>query len=206
MSKKLLVLCLIFVFLILLGVAFLLYSQKRQTLVNPFSSPGKKVILPEGKQGGLLFYEDEAGFSFQYPPELGIIEKEVNDPNVYSSLELLAKRRVGEKLVVRISDTNSSTVEKWLEKNPQEGKILNSVEFTLFGMKGKSLRSAAPAKNLILVIESGILYLLSAPSDGDFWDESLQTIASSFKLTEEKTTSPVGGGASIIEEEEEVIQ
>lgn len=188
----------ILVLLIFGGSSFYLYTKlSHQNLANP---------QVESKPETLLLYEDEAGFSFQYPNTLGVVEKDVNDETVYSSLELSGKSHPGEKMTIKITDTALSTVDKWLEKNSQAGNLLTSNAISLAGMKGESFQYANPAKNLTLVIDSGILYYLDSPSDRGFWDKTFNFVSSSFKLTEEKTTTSVGGGASVIEEEEEIIQ
>ncbi|PJE67640.1 hypothetical protein COU95_01275 [Candidatus Shapirobacteria bacterium CG10_big_fil_rev_8_21_14_0_10_40_9] len=186
--------------LFVLGILVFLKTQKPSSLVSPL--PEEE--MPAETETGKLLYEDEAGFSFQYPQTLGIVEKDVSDPNTYSSLELLSKSHPEEKMVVKIIDADFSTIEVWLKNNPQEGKLVSEKEVSLSEMKGKSFQYADPSKNLILVIDSGILYRLEAP-DSDFWRSAFETISSTFKLTEEQTSSG-GTGSSIIEEEEEVIE
>lgn len=186
--------------LFVLGMLVFLKTRKPESLVSPLPGEGGSAETETGK----LLYEDEAGFSFQYPQTLGIVESDVSDPNTYSSLELLSKSHPEEKMVVKITDTDFSTIEAWLKKNPQEGKLVSEKEVSLSGMKGKSFKYAEPSKNLILVIDSGILYRLEAP-DSDFWRSAFETASSTFKLTEEQTSSG-GAGSSVIEEEEEVIE
>lgn len=176
-------------------------TQKPESLVSPLPKAGAPA---ETETEGVLLYEDEAGFSFQYPKILGIVESDVSDPNTYSSLELLSKSHPEEKMVVKIIDADFSTIEKWLKNYPQEGKLVSEKEVSLSGMKGKSFKYAEPSKNLILVIDSGILYRLEAP-DSDFWRSAFETVSSTFKLTEEQTSSG-GASSSVIEEEEEVIE
>lgn len=189
------------ILLVILGTLVFLRIPKPASLINPLSREGAPAKIETGK---LLFYEDEAGFSFQYPGALGIVEKDIGDTSVYSSLELSSKNYPGEKMIIKITDTDILNIEKYLEKNPQTGNLLASSEITLGGMKGKSFQHANPAQKLILVIDSGILYYLEAPFDNGFWEKALETISSSFRLTEEKTTTSTSG-ASVIEEEEEVI-
>lgn len=199
MSKKIIIFTGILI-LILVILAGFFWVRKQEKPVSPL--PGEE--MPAETETGKLLYEDEAGFSFQYPQTLGIVESDVSDPNTYSSLELLSKSYPEEKMVVKITDTDFSTIEAWLKKNPQEGKLVSENEISLSGMKGKSFKYAEPSKNLILVIDSGILYRLEAP-DSLFWRSAFETVSSTFKLTEEQT-SPGGAGSSVIEEEEEVIE
>lgn len=184
--------------LFVLGMLVFLKTRKPESLVSPLPGEGG----PAETETGKLLYEDEAGFSFQYPQTLGIVEKDVSDPNTYSSLELLSKSHPEEKMIVKITDTDFSTIEAWLKNYPQEGKLVSEKEISLSGMKGESFKY--DTKNLILVIDSGILYYLEAPNL-DFWNEAFDTISSTFKLTEEQTSSG-GAGSSIIEEEEEIIE
>lgn len=205
MSKKKIFASVGIVVIVLAGLGVLIFFRNQQTksLVSPLSQPATPT---ETKPEKLLLYEDEAGFSFQYPETLGIVEKDVNDETVYSSLELSSKGKPGEKLVVKITDTALSNIDKWLEKNPQPGKLITTSEVSLSGMKGRIFKY--DTKNLILVIDSGILYYLESPADRGFWDQAITVVSSSFQLTEGKTTSSVGSsvGGSVIEEGEEIIE
>lgn len=201
MSKKILIICgtLILVLVILGGFFF---SREGKSLLKPLPEAPDSTLPSQER---LLLYEDEAGFSFRYPQTLGIVEKDVNDSSVYSSLELSGKSHSGEKLVIKISDTSLQTVDIWLEKNPPAGQLVSSKEFTLASMKGKSLAYANPDKNLILAIDSGILYYLEAPSGNAFWDQTLNSLASSFQLTSQ-TPGTDSGDSPVIEEKEEVVE
>lgn len=183
---------------------FYLKNKQAESLVSPTSEAPSQ----SSSQTQNLTYEDEAGFSFQYPNTLGVVEIEINDPSLYSSLELSSKKFPGEKIIVKIMDTNVSTVDQWLKKNPQTGVVGSSSQITLAGMNGQQLSFNNPAKNLILVIDSGILYELEAPSGDSFWDDSFKTISSSFQFISDKSSSSgtSGGGSSVIDEGEETIE
>lgn len=204
MSKKVVILVVFLVLVLFLGGSFVFIKNNRLgSLANPTSEAG----LPVTEKAGNLIYEDEAGFSFQYPNTLGVVETDVNDPSVYSSLELSSKKFPGEKIIVKIMDTSVSTVDQWLKKNPQTGVVGNSSPITLAGINGQQLNFNNPAKNVILVIDSGILYELEAPSGNSFWDESFKTITSTFAFTSDKTTtSGSNGGSSVIDEGEETVE
>lgn len=190
------------------GIGFYLYPKlSNKNFTNPLPTINQTSQKEGTKPGVLLLYEDEAGFSFQYPDNLGIVEKDVNDSDVYSSLELSSKSYPGEKLVIKISDTSLKTVNQWLEKNPQEGNLVTSAETILGGMKGESFKYANPSRNLILVIDGGILYFLEAPADNGFWDQAIKTVSSSFQLSQtEISASSTQGSSSIIDEGEEIIE
>jgi len=190
---------------VLIPTAYLLFLklQKPERLVSPVSEaevPKEEAKTTEVRNN---FYEDEAGFSLSYPETLGIVEKDTNDPSFYSSLEFLSKNRPEEKITLKIIDTDVTSIEKYLEKNPQMGKLVSEKEILLSGARGKSFTYREPSRNLVLVIDSGILYRIEAP-DSEFWRNALSTIVSSFKLAEGKNLASGGGDTSVIEEEEVV--
>jgi len=204
MSKGKIIVFLLGIF-VLIPATYLLFLrlQRSERLVSPVSEgeiPKEEAKTAEVKNN---FYEDEAGFSLSYPETLGIVEKDANDPSFYSSLEFLSKNRPGEKITLKITDTDVTSIEKYLEKNPQVGKLVSEKEILLSGMKGKSFTYREPSRNLVLVIDSGILCRIEAP-DSEFWRNALSTIVSSFKLTEGKNPVSGGGDTSVIEEEEVV--
>lgn len=201
MSKKIIIIILGVLILITIGAAIFASRQQKEGFVSSVLEVGK----PKESSGKSLTYEDESGFSFQYPSTLGVIEKDVNDPTVYSSLELSSKDHPGEKLVVRITDTSLATIDKWLKENPQTGNLANSAEIVLGDMSGKNLKYTNPSRNLILAVDNGILYRLEAPEDGSFWTQALKMVSETFQLTGGTKTSN-GGGASVIDEGEEIVE
>lgn len=209
-SKKLIIALVVGLSTVLLvGGGIFFYSQKTSTSSkSPNQASDKASKTPEIIAYKLLPYEDEAGFSFDYPDNLGIIEKEVNDSSVYSSLELSSKSFPGEKITIRISDTKSKNPSGWLEANSPAGTLVTSGEITLDGMKGQDYVYAQPNRNLTIVVDSGILYYFEAPKDDNFWTKAVDEIKTSFKLVEKADTASVqtSGDASIIEEEEEIVE
>ncbi len=204
MSKKKIILIFSFAVLTLsvLGILFFLRNQKAEPLVSPVSEMSPSV---ETKETGVLFYEDEAGFSFQYPQTLGIVEMDLNNPNTYSSLELLSKDHFQEKMVVRIVDTDLSSVDAWIKANSQKGDLVSEKEIDLSGIKGKFFKYSNPSRNLVLAIDSGILYYFEAPGS-DFWQNAFEIVVSSFKLAENKDSTVENNSPMVIEEEEEIIE
>ncbi|MFZ5365918.1 MAG: hypothetical protein ACOZBZ_01355 [Patescibacteria group bacterium] len=201
MSKKKIFLAVGALILVILGASLSFFHLRQtKTLVKPLPETNQVSAPAEIKTGELLLYEDEAGFSFQYPATLGIVEKDVNDPSVYSSLELSSKEKPGEKLVLKITDTTFSNIDKWLKDYPQGGKLITTSEVSLSGMKGRLLKYDSPSRNLILVLDSGILYFLESPAEKGFWEQAFSIVSQSFQLTGEKTTS------SVIDEGEEIIE
>lgn len=195
----------VFVVLVLTG-AFLYFYLKLGDggeLVKPLVD--LSFFQDNSKREQKLLYEDEAGFSFNYPSKLGIIEKDANDEKTYSSLELVSKDFQDEKFVIKIVDSTFADPDKWLVKNPHEGNLISTKESEISGMKGKFYQFENPSRNLIAVLDSKILYTFESPG-GDFWNKAFETVTSSFILTEEQNSSQASGGSSIVEEEEEIIE
>lgn len=209
MSKK--VLFSILGLLMVAGVSGGFFYYRQQTkIVNPSSEKAGETQTGSGEAKPLAtqLYEDEAGFSFQYPQGLGVIEKEVNDSSTYSSLELSSKVYPNEKIVIKITDTNFASVEKWLAKNPVTGELETTSVTSFSGISGQVFKYQNPPKNLVLAVDSGILYYFEFPVSNDLWKQAFDNITQSFKLTEPSTAgnnSSGGVSSSVIDEGEEVL-
>lgn len=204
-EKKLVAGGAVFLIIAITAVSALL-SQGRQE--EPLVQP---LIQTQSESAEPLLYKDEAGFSFKYPPALGVVEQATDDSTTYSSLELSSKDYPNERLLIKITDTSFKSIDDWLTKNPQGRKIINFSGISLGGMQGKSFKYDDTKKNLVLAADSGILYFLESPADGGFWDLAFQTVVSSFQLTQGGVPSPAAVGASnssgaVIDEGEEIIE
>ncbi len=208
MSKKqILIAAGLVIVLGLAGGGFYFWTSQKNLQKGETASPLSQLNLPLGEK--LLTYRDEAGFSFQYPSSLGVVETEANNTNYYSSLELSNKDRPGEKMTIKIMDTTLLTPEKWLEKNKPAGNLATAKEISLGKMAGKEFSVGNPPGKIVVVIDNALVYLIDYPP-GDFWSKTTEKITGSFALTENnasgKSTTSSGSGGGITEEEEEIIE
>jgi len=162
---------------------------------------------PEGGSGTqpqekVKFYQDEAGFTFSYLSSLVVTEEANQDEFTYSSLEIFSSLRPGEKMTIKVVDSEYLNVEDWLKKNREPDSLIS--ETVLAGVNGKTVRT--PRKTITVVIRDAIIVLLESPKDDqNFWPRHHQVIADSFKVNWPSNQS-AGGSSGVEIEEEEVIE
>lgn len=195
------------VLLLLVGFGLVVW-QKGLSKVVPEAQeklPFKQTFqdLSSQKTEELVLYEDEAGFSFQHPATVGVIEQETSASDIYTLLELSGKEHPGQKMSVKVADTAVKTPEQYLKQSPSFGDPAKIEEFSLGKMKGKVFTFSEAGQKLAMVVDEGVFYSFQFSSGSDFWDKTLYGIASSFRFTEEKSNS---SAASVIEEGEDIIE
>ena len=167
-----------------------------------------EAVSPTPAQIGKATYDDEAGFSFDYPADLKVVEKDLEDGSVYSSLELLEEGMSEGGLTIKITDTTAVSLDSWLAKNKETEEATESGEITLSGFEARRMRYGEPERNRLVAVDSGILYLIESPAEVK-WSSAFNLVVSTFQLTvEEKQAggSAPAGDSGIIEEAEEVIE
>lgn len=203
MTKKKVLIMAGTVAIVLVALVFIFVIRQRQvTIINPIQSPE---IIQEKKPETLLSYKDTAGFEFKYPENLTVKDASGNLP-VYSSLEI-SKAFSGEKMTVKVLDTDFPSVDTWLKSKEASGAG-SSRDITLAGMSGKQVQFTNPRRLVTIVISEGIMYFIQSPIDeANLWNKAHNDIVSSFALEQtQRSTSQTGGAEDIISEEEEVIQ
>lgn len=153
-------------------------------------------------QEKVKYYQDEAGFTFSYLSSLVVTEATDQDENTYSSLEVFSSLRPGEKMTIKVLDSDYLSLDDWLKKNRGSDSLVG--EAVLAGVNGKIVR--APTKTTTVVIKDGIIVLLESPKDSqNFWLRHHQVIADSFKVNwpENQSSSSSSG---VETETEEVIE
>lgn len=213
-SKKLSVISagIIGVIVLILGW-FFLFNKGKEGIVSP--TPDTASNQAAGGQAGtekLIKYEDEAGFSFEYPEGLTVRDITPEDDISYSELEISSSQHPG-IAKIRVADTQCLTIENWLRKCNSRKEFGDSRDVTLAEMEGKQVRLSQPETLQTVVIEDGVEYLVESPltePDGAFWNKVHNDIIFSFALNEvtpvansfNEQAGAAGGGEAIIEEEE----
>jgi len=179
---------------------FFAFGKKESGVVSPLSDEISQQSADRRTEAeNLVKYEDEAGFSFEYPASLTIKDITPEDNLTYSELEITSDNYNG-KTILRVKDAvKCATMKCFLSENPAG----EARDISLAGMAGKQIRSDEPALLQTVVIEDGVEYLVESPlvePDSVFWNKVHNDIVYSFALVQAETTS--GGGESIIEEEE----
>jgi hypothetical protein len=205
-KKKILMIGGISLILIGAGAVVLKVAQKPKPAITP-DSIISSTPAPEEK---LLTYNDEAGFSFEYPESLKI-EDISGNLDVYSILEITSETTSG-TATLKVVDTKYKTIDDWLKKTPEASTAGSAREIELAGMTGQQIQLENPRRLVTSVIDGGVLYYLESPLDSNsaYWNKAHNAIVSSFNLGETKPQagSQTGGdsGQDIIYEEEEIVE
>ena len=136
-----------------------------------------------------VLYEDEAGFWFEYADVLEVKELELENIKVYSSLELTNAK--GERLTLRIADTNYEDIEAW-QKNFEKDNVISQIDKVLWvDIEALQFYHGAPKSLKTIAIENGVVYELENLSDsGGFWDRTHKDIMLSFEFDESVEVEP----------------
>lgn len=177
----------------------LLSHQKTNPAVGNLPTPSPKIE----EMAKLVKYEDEAGFSFEYPEDLVVKDVTPEDNLSYSVLEI-------GKTIIKVVDTRYSSVDNWLVKDPSasSGQAGTSREVTLAGMAASQIQFDNPRRLVTVTIENRVMYFIESPleSAGQYWNKVHNAIVGSFSLTESASPPSASGGEQSIVEEEEIIE
>lgn len=208
-KKKILVVGLVLT--LVLGAAATFVASKRQKgeIVSPVSQKGQ-----EGLEGKMVLWDDEAGFTFEYPEGFHL-DDHPEDMENYAHLEITSPREPEGKIVILVNDAPTETIDEWLEED-EEATEASIVDTILADAAAKKLLFEDPKKILTAAIDPyEALFLLElTPGEGDFWPQVYDQIVSSFAfkpLTEEEQAildqaGGGGGGGNVVYEAEEVIE
>lgn len=208
MSKKLVIISLVS-FIVLLGLGvfgyFAIYAPSKEIKKSSASALPTESPTGEEKLSGDLLYNDESGFSFRYPKSATITDVTPSDSVYYSMLS--AKLPKGD-VKIKVMDTNYKTINDWLSKDqdsPKDAKLVGAV--SMAGLSASQYSYDSGKKELTLVIDKGIIYLIEGARDGSILEDFQNLIASTFSLQTVSSNSSASGGASdAIYEEEEVVE
>ena len=199
-KKKLLIIAGAGIILVFVLVVLIVVQKKKTAPAGQIQAP-----VQEKAPENLATYNDEAGFSFNYPEGLTIKDVTGDNETLYSSLEV-SKGFSGEKMIIEVADTTFSSINAWL-KSPEASGAGTSREITLAGMPASQIQFTNPRRLVTIVIDGGIMYFFESPLDETgFWNKAHNDIVSSFTLGENQVPAPEGGGQEVIYEEEEIIE
>ena len=170
MKKRMTIILSISIFCVGIVGAFIFWKQKPQTTPATQTQTQEETAL----------WEDQAGFSFQYPKVLSF-DKHDEDMENYAHIEFKSSTHSG-RLIVWAKDTTYPDVATWITKDKNvQGAA--SVDTTLGGEAAKKIVISTPSKKIIIgAISDQILFTIEAePGEGDnYWITVSDTIASSF--------------------------
>lgn len=144
-----------------------------------------------------VIYDDWAGFRFEYPDILAVKEIELDNPNVYSSLEISGTD--GKKITIRVSDTTITSLTDWQKDFNRKNSVRKIDQVTLADLPALKLQYGAPEMVLTVAINEGIIYEITSTADSGFWDQAHRDLTASwqFNLPQETPSGDSAGSGNI---------
>lgn len=143
-------------------------------------------------------YDDWSGFRFDYPDILTVKEVELDNPRIYSSLELAGSD--SQRLNIRISDTAVAGLTEWQKEFNRQYSVRKINQTTLAGLPALRLNFGAPEKLLTVAIDNGIIYTIESQADSGFWNRTHEDLIASWQFTQSQPAAAAAGN-----ENEEII-
>jgi len=179
MNKKAL-LAFILVFVLIGGVAAFFYFRFEPTSEKAMLNP----LLENQKRENELdfdwaWWEDPAGFKFEYPQGFEIDSHEEDEVN-YAYLEFAKKGSSG-KLTVICNDAPYQSINDWLEDElVKEG---NSLQTEIASFPAQKVILGEGREVAAFIDQDKVIYLIDKQPEGEaFWDQVYARILSSFAL------------------------
>lgn len=194
----------------LIAIPFLL-RKKKGKVISPLSQEAQ-----ESEEGEFLLWDDEAGFTFQYPDGL-YIDDHPEDMENYAHLEITSTKEADGRILILVNNATIETIDEWVEQD-EEATMAGILDSTLADAPAKKLLFNDPKRVLTAVIDSyeGLYLLELQPGEGDYWQKVYDQIVTTFAfkpLTEEEQEilEQAGGGeetsgGNVVYEAEEIIE
>ena len=184
-------------------------------IFKPNSNKGSLPALGSEQQGldflpseTLKTHIDEAGFSFNYPDNLSLINNEPKDTSTYADLKLSAKEING-SLALKISDSKLTSIDEWVKANNTSSKPPK-----LVSLGNLNVTEIETENGLLLAgVDQGVLFTIATNygDHKDLWKEVTGIILKDFAfVSPAKETAPSQDISSspddIVFEGEEVVE
>ena len=173
---------------------------KKSEIISNFEEPEEKLKI-EDKE----IYTHDSGFSFSYPSNLEISEETPKGDEYYAVLYLKSPK-VDEVLTISIKDTKVKNAASWIEDNLPQAKLSGATTIGEISAKQYAFTNFNKEFLKTLAIDLGVLYEITNPQDGGFWEETGELVASSFAFGEQAEEAPAAPVDNAIYEEEEVVE
>lgn len=163
-------------------------------------------ILPQKAEPSKTFLEyiDPSGFTFNYPDNLSITKKEIEDDNVYADLQLSSNETNG-SLSLKVSDSKFKSLDEWLKSNKIESNK-NTKEVKLGNLN--ALEVYLNDRLILASLDQGILFNIEMPLiEKDFWISVYNKILTDFSFASPDSTSSeeISASTDISFEGEDVV-
>jgi hypothetical protein len=206
MKKPILITVIVIGILVLVtsGIFLLSRNVKTTTLPKQTEITSSPTIVSR------KLWDDQAGFTFTYNPDLKI-DKHDEDQDNYAHLEMTNTGNTGE-IFVWAKDTNALDVQAWV-RTEKSFKDANIIDTSLGGQPAKKIVITNPTKKVITgTIYDGLLfYVENTGGDDTYWQDEYNQMINSFTFKPADSTSETNasdtaenGQAESYDEEETV--
>lgn len=195
MKKSLAIPIIIVVIIAIAAITFFLFRGIRGKTASPVSSASLETTnIEDAKEPSTAHkeYISDAGFSFKYPDDVSLEEREVGDDAIYEDLSLTFSQTKG-SIVIKIADTKIKSLE---ELFPQ---ISTAKKIKIGTLAGREINDNN--KQTAVVLDQGILFTIEVDSQDKYWLAVYNTILSSFSFVEAEPSSDAASDDIILEEE-----
>ena len=178
---------------VVFGIFFLSSRSKNELQENIDLS---QTLPVEERASVEKIFSDESGFSFKYPASINVADITPNDSTFYTLLDL---SKADKSIKISVKDAS-------LYNPPVGSNLLGAI--TLAGMSAKQYSYKRGNENMLLTvaIDKGVLYIIEGLKDAGFWEETQNTIVSSFSFAPEAASGASSGGSDVVYEGEEVVE
>jgi len=201
MDKKTLILFIVAIVLIIGVLWVVLFNPHKSSLTNPSSSQqaANTKITPSTT---LKSYTDPSGFTFSYPDNLSLVNKDPKDNSAYADIQLTVKGAEG-NLSLKIMDSKLTTLEDWV-KTIKSSQTLKEVKLGNL----KALEVTTDNKLLLGALDQGVLFTIETPNkdNKDFWMGVHDKVLADFSFAPPATSQVSGSSDGVTFEGEDVVQ
>jgi len=186
---------------VLAAAGWLLFKPQTQDSFSQKEISIKQADIPDVNTA---LYEDWSGFKFTYPDILTVKEVELDNPNIYSSLEISGGD--AKRLNVKVADTQIGGLIDWQKTFNQQNSVRKIDQTTLADLPALKLQYGAPEMILTVAIDNGIIYQIESLADDGFWNRTHEDLVASWQFTNTggaasaEATASQGGAITLIEE------
>lgn len=179
MNKKIL-------FFLIIGTlatfSFVLFSTYQSFKKQKIHSPVLEDIKPKKPTTIISFakmkeYKDPSGFKFNYPDNLKLETKKIEDQKIYSLLELTSSKHQG-KIEIKVEDNQLTKIDDWFKNEATKPAEIKKIK--LADIEGRQFE----LNNQILTIalDQGVLFIftVSHEKDKNFWIDVNNKIIETF--------------------------
>lgn len=163
---------------VLAAAGWLLFKPQTRDSFSQKEISIKQADIPDVNAA---LYEDWSGFKFTYPDILTVKEVELDNPRVYSSLEISGAD--AKRLTVRVADTEIANLTDWQKDFNQQNSIRKIDQTALADLPALRLQYGAPEMLLTVAINSGVIYQIESLADDGFWNRTHEDLVSSWQFT-----------------------